>query len=648
MKRFFNTIMIISACMVLAISCKEEDNVVSEFSIDKTEIAIGADGGSELLEIKGNVKWQGTSESSWLKFSPSNGEGSAICEVLVDSSVVAEPREGVITFMAAGQTSATTVKVMQMGYAKGIFVSEEDRAISVENSAKLEERFFEVTMMANVNFDVQVNNLPAEDGTVSDKEWLTYKKETPNYEYGDRPRLLKLHFDWDVNMSETARTAEVIITPQETSDTEGDGAVKLIVTQKAAPVITDDRAGDSLAILSIYSSMNGLFAWDASENMRYWKGVELWETTDKYIKIEADGTINYSAPVPKELVGRLKSVEFTLFETEESLPYQVKYLKTAESITFSGNSNTFLKNIVLGNEICDLVKYGNLRKLTVRAYGLVGLPANFTEFGKTLISLDLSSNNFEVMGKSGSTINGVKVLGIESITRENFPHLRNLYLNKINRYDTTKDLSAYTDKKDEKLGFRWTTGFGAGFLTPAEGYNNSYFKELLKWEELECLSLSLNMLDGQLPSDAEVKQLLGADKVYTESYIQNAAYKDTISIQDAEKYLLANGGAPRVWPKMKSLSLNLNFMTGQLPDWILYHPYLTFWDPFTMIFQQELSTTASKAKNTKGEVITTFSNEPTNLSNYGVEDDGITRKMSYYEMYPKRKPQITDESEEGN
>lgn len=124
MKRFLNIIMVISACMVLAVSCKEEDNVVSEFSIDKTEIAVGADGGSELLEIKGNVKWQGTSESSWLKFSPSNGEGAATCEVLVDSSVVAEPREGVITFMAAGQTTATTVKVMQMGYAKGIFVSE--------------------------------------------------------------------------------------------------------------------------------------------------------------------------------------------------------------------------------------------------------------------------------------------------------------------------------------------------------------------------------------------------------------------------------------------------------------------------------------------------------------------------------------------
>lgn len=637
MKRFLNIIMVISACMVLAVSCKEEDNVVSEFSIDKTEIAVGADGGSELLEIKGNVKWQGTSESSWLKFSPSNGEGAATCEVLVDSSVVAEPREGVITFMAAGQTTATTVKVMQMGYAKGVFVSEEDRTISVENSAKLEERFFEVTMMANVNFDVRVNNLPAEDGTVSDKEWLKYKKETPNYDYGDRPRLLKLHFDWEINMTEKARTAEVIITPQETSDTEGDGTIKLVVTQKPAPVITDDRAGDSLALLSIYSSMNGIFTWDASENMRYWKGVELWEATDKYIELNpADGTIDYSAPVPEDLIGRLKSVEFIAFETKKSLPYQVKYLKTAESITFSGNSNTFLKDIVLGNEICELVKYGNLRKLAIRAYGLVGLPENFTEFGKTLVSLDLGSNNFEVMGKGGTTIDGVKVIGIESITQDNFPYLRKLDLTKINRYDTTKDLSAYKGK-DDKLGFRWTTGYGDGFPKPTEGYNDTYFKELLQWENLEYLSLSLNMLDGELPSDQDLLDL--GIKPYTEDDINNAANKDTIGNEIARGYLI---GAPKVWPRMKKLSLNLNFMNGKLPDWILYHPYLSFWDPFTMIFQQELSTTSSKAKNTKGEVITKFSNEPTNLSNYG---EG---KTSYYEMYPLRTPQITDDSEEGN
>ena len=442
-------------------------------------------------------------------------------------------------------------------------------------------------------------------------------------------------------MAEKARTAEVIITPHETSDTEGDGSIKLVVTQKPAPVITDDRAGDSLALLSIYSSMNGIFTWDASENMRYWKGVELWEATDKYIKLNPDRTIDYSAPVPKELIGRLKSVEFIAFETKKSLPYQVKYLKTAESITFSGNSNTFLKDIVLGNEICELVKYGNLRNLAICAYGLVGLPENFTELGNTLISLDLGSNNFEVMGEAGTTIDGVKVIGIESITQDHFPYLRKLDLTKINRYDTTKDLSAYKGK-DDKLGFRWTTGYGGvGFPGPSDGYNNTYFKKLLQWENLEYLSLSLNMLDGELPSDQDLLNL--GIKAYTQIDIDNAANKDTI--EDAKKYLI---GAPKVWPRMKKLSLNLNFMNGKLPDWILYHPYLSFWDPFTMIFQQELSTTSSKAKNTKGEVITKFSNEPTNLSNYGFEDDGITRKMSYYEMYPKRKPQITDESEEGN
>ena len=102
------------------------------------------------------------------------------------------------------------------------------------------------------------------------------------------------------------------------------------------------------------------------------------------------------------------------------------------------------------------------------------------------------------------------------------------------------------------------------------------------------------MLDGELPSDQDLLNL--GIKAYTQSDIDNAANKDTI--EDAKKYLI---GAPKVWPRMKKLSLNLNFMNGKLPDWILYHPYLSFWDPFTMIFQQELSTTSSKAKNTKGE-----------------------------------------------
>ena len=106
--------------------------------------------------------------------------------------------------------------------------------------------------------------------------------------------------------------------------------------------------------------MNGIFEWDASENMMYWEGVELWKATDKEAKDN-----------PK-LLGRLKSVKFRLFETYESIPYQIKHLWTAKSISFSGNSNIFLKSIKLGPEICELAGEGKmLKELTISAYGLV-------------------------------------------------------------------------------------------------------------------------------------------------------------------------------------------------------------------------------------------------------------------------------------
>ena len=115
-------------------------------------------------------------------------------------------------------------------------------------------------------------------------------------------------------------------------------------------------------------------------------------------------------------------------------------------------------------------------------------------------------------------------------------------------------------------------------MGPSDGYDNTYFKELLQWENLEYLSLSLNMLDGELPSDQDLLDL--GIEAYTGDDIDNAANKDTIGNEIARGYLI---GAPKVWPRMKKLSLNLNFLNGKLPDWILYHPYLSFWDPFTMM-----------------------------------------------------------------
>lgn len=63
-----------------------------------------------------------------------------------------------------------------------------------------------------------------------------------------------------------------------------------------------------------------------------------------------------------------------------------------------------------------------------------------------------------------------------------------------------------------------------------------------------------------------------------------------------------------VLPKMRSLTMNLNRLTGKVPDWILYHPYLACWNPFLLLFNQE-------GYDNKG-TIAGFSNAPTKFSEF--------------------------------
>lgn len=590
-------------------SCKDENELTTGFSIDKEEITMGENGGMETIQVSGDAKWQTTIDATWVRVLPSNGVGSTLCEVKVDSSVVAEPRYAEIQYMAEGGTTKT-VKITQTGYMKGVFVENADQEIVIENSGEYGKRYYDLKVTANIEFYVDVS---FEGGA----EWLKYNKRDINYDYGDRPRTFNLRFDWLTNVQESERTATVTITPKGDDANVADPLV-LKFRQKSAPKITDNRAGDSLAILAIYESMNGIFEWDASENMMYWEGVELWKATDPEVKKN------------DKLLGRLKSVKFRLFETYESIPYQIKHLWTAKSISFSGNSNIFLKSIKLGPEICELAGEGKmLKELTISAYGLVELPDGFDEFGKNLEMLDLSSNNFEY--KDEVTFNK-NSLGV--INSDNFKKLKRLRLNKITRYDTTRDLSLV--EKTDSVGFRWKTGFGTFTNEPTQVTNDKYFKMLLQWENLEELSLSLNLLEGELPSDEDLLEL-GIPK-YSEEFLKTMPYykdgvNDTIKLADANIYLLKDGGAPKVWPKMKSLSLNLNFLTGKLPKWILYHPYLTYWNPFSMIFTQETDAINTDKKKAG------FDNEPTNLSNYS--NTGYT-EGSYYYVYPGRKPKNED------
>ena len=65
-----------------------------------------------------------------------------------------------------------------------------------------------------------------------------------------------------------------------------------------------------------------------------------------------------------------------------------------------------------------------------------------------------------------------------------------------------------------------------------------------------------------------------------------------------------------------------------LPDWVLYHPALDWWDPFTLLFYQE-------GKDEQGN-LAGFSNEPANMD-------------YYYQAYPKKKlANMTDEDDAEN
>lgn len=68
-----------------------------------------------------------------------------------------------------------------------------------------------------------------------------------------------------------------------------------------------------------------------------------------------------------------------------------------------------------------------------------------------------------------------------------------------------------------------------------------------------------------------------------------------------------------VLPKMRMLTLNINRLTGKIPDWIMYHKYLACWDPFTLIFNQE-------GYDDKG-VMAGFSNAPTKFSEFPLESN---------------------------
>ena len=385
--------------------------------------------------------------------------------------------------------------------------------------------------------------------------WLSYTKSDLNLDRGARPRESVIRFDWKVNSRDVERVADVVFQPKE--DVQMGRHDGLKVVQKAAlPIPVGTAEGDSLAVLAVSRALGMFNEFDTSEKMEHWSNVKVWK----------DG--------PDK--GRVKYVQFFMFKTKEEIPFEIQYLTAAEEIVVYSNANHFLHSLSTGEHITKLT---NLKRLTIGAYGLTELHPDFVNL-KNLEYLDISSNCFEEIP--------------EILTPENFPKLHTLVMAACQRY-TIYDLS---NDKRENVG-----GFIADDLREDKGMRS--LKRLLKWNNLDTLRLSVNYLQGELPD-------MKNEGLPTWTFNE---LKDSLATGLTELPVELQN-VPKVLPNAKFFAINFNRFTGMLPEWLLKHPNLDLWAPYSLVFQQE-------GKSRDG-VNAGFENEPTSLD-------------SYYKLYPNKK-----------
>ena len=646
---------------LMTASCSDSDDVdiPGGLAIDKEQIEIAAEGGSEQLAIAASQNWVANVDEPWLMLTPANGVGSTTATVVVDSTLMTGRRTTDIAFIGDnGQRRTVTVK--QFGYGKQIDIKEP--TVEIENSESYDKRAFESLISANVeckigkieySFEGDLTDAEKTENESEREGWLLNSKDEDKLKGTNlgikldrkyRPRTVNFKFRWAMNVVPAVRVAKVHLVPVKAEDqlVDADGKpiddVILTVRQKAAPKIEDNRAGDSLSVIMINQKLGSIATFDSSDNMRNWSGVTLWEATDAFVKDHP------------EALGRVRSVKFSMFNLKsgETLPKEVGNLKFLESFSVAANENNQIREVKLGEEICSL-KY--LKNLTVQAYGLTQLPTNFVNLGKSLETLNLVSNNFNKLSDITNIVN-----------EKNFPKLRNLILYAQRRTDVVTNIASLGEKNASGVYVYNNYPIGLYGKVNAGSADRQALLKLLTWDKLNTLELSYCFLEGELPTDEEMTEALeaaGKATRYSESDFSTNKkdYLDKL-VGDTCKWLLSRRDnpvtckhkdgsvvyedvyplqVPRVLPNCRQLSLNLNFFTGKVPNWILFHPHLVEWNAPTMIFNQQ-----PKGKNSDGAAVG-FSNMTEDSYSYdyyyGTKDPGSNWKVSgvayplYYRKY---------------
>ena len=629
---------------LMTASCSDSDDVdiPGGLAIDKEQIEIAAEGGSEQLAIAASQNWVANVDEPWLMLTPANGVGSTTATVVVDSTLMNGRRTTDIVFIG-DNGQRRTVSVKQFGYGKQIDIKEP--TVEIENSESYDKRAFESLISANVeckigkieySFEGDMTDAEKAENESEREGWLLNSKDEDKLtgtnlgivlDRKARPRSVKFKFRWAMNVVPAVRVAKVHLVPVKAEDqlVDADGKpiddVILTVRQKAAPKIEDNRAGDSLSVIMINQKLGSIATFDSSDNMRNWSGVTLWEATDDLVKKHP------------EALGRVRSVKFSMFNLKsgETLPKEVGNLKFLESFSVAANENNQIREVNLGDEICSL-KY--LKNLTVQAYGLTQLPSNFVNLGKSLETLNLVSNNFNKLSDITDIVN-----------EKNFPKLRNLILYAQRRTDVVTNIASLGEKNAAGVYVYNNYPIGLYGKVNAGSADRQALLKLLTWDKLNTLELSYCFLEGELPTDEEMTEALeaaGKATRYSKSDFSTNKedYLDKL-VGDTCKWLLSGRDnpvtckhkdgsvvsedvypfqVPRVLPNCRQLSLNLNFLTGAVPKWILYHPHLVEWTPSIMIFNQQ-----PKGKNSDGAAVG-FSNMTEDSYSYdyyyGTSDPG--------------------------
>lgn len=611
---------VLAAGLFTACSDKDDVDIPGGLALDKEEIAIGPQGGTEQIAIAASQDWVANTSEPWLMLSPANGVGSVEGTIKVDSTLSNTLRSTELSFQGAnGQSRKLTIT--QFGYGKQIFLK--DPVVEIENSDSYDKRAFESLISANVeckigkieySFEGDLTDAEKAENESEREGWLLNSKDEDKLKGTNlgivldrkyRPRSVKFKFRWAMNVVPAVRVAKVHLVPVKAEDQLVDAAGKpiddviLTVRQKAAPKIEDNRAGDSLSVIMINQKLGSIATFDSSDNMRNWSGVTLWEATDDFVKEHP------------EALGRVRSVKFSMFNLKsgETLPKEVGNLKFLESFSVAANENNQIREVKLGEEICSL-KY--LKNLTVQAYGLTQLPSNFAKLGSSLETLNLVSNNFNKLSDITNIVN-----------EKNFPKLRNLILYAQRRTDVVTNIASLGGKNASDVYVYNNYPIGLYGKVSAGAPDRQALLKLLTWDKLNTLELSYCFLEGELPTDDEMTEALeaaGKATRYSKSDFSTNKkdYLDKL-VGDTCKWLLSDRSnpvtckhkdgsvvsekvypyqVPRVLPNCRQLSLNLNFLTGAVPKWILYHPHLVEWTPSIMIFNQQ-----PKGKNSDGAAV---------------------------------------------